>query len=724
MSYVPPKFYQLCRLCLSSDKTPVLSIFGSDKDIPKKILHCLSILIEESDKLPKIICLRCSERLESFSKFKETATKTEEVLNRFLTYADQHQPNSNEVDKMRQSEEYLDSITNPILDSREIKFEPNHSNERLDIKQEPMDQMNNDGDYNKQSGKTPVIVSVDNAGVYRPALQEPLSLHKDTATAPEEIPPIYKKPLFLHKEPSTIHGDPNQTLCVRNKQILQNELLELIKESATDISNEPLNLHTEPLNLHTEPLPLQVIVSEAHDEELNLVGSDTKSETTTKESTGAESEFECKEALIKVKPPAVLQGSRLGSDDFAYQMSDISQEPADLSKNRKEHLICEIDLPRDDDNMDTQSVSSNSSDPDRLEVDMSQATEDHNSSSTSSASPPPEKLPDPSDWCYSQNNGFGLGMPVLAGEASQLLRKLITCRKLGMSITPANPKVLNYSFFQSNLSSDQNNVSINEKEKTSARRKQSYPTKANNIEEIEQCEEDDKNTVKNLPPEECTDVPDFTGSNPWINFAGNKVKMGSNASAAVSKRVDICCTNCRTQTTTIWRRNIRGEMVCNACGLYFKLHGRDRPLTMRRDTIHTRRRRPKAQDGRNRANSIDGKKKIEPVNPRTYSDHNRGSERTIPLIPATISENADTENMLSALRRQLQPHLVMALSQGTGNQGNLFSHIHQGINQPSFLPTNKDSPCGSMPEIESDEESIADLPLNLVSTQLAETETH
>lgn len=56
---------------------------------------------------------------------------------------------------------------------------------------------------------------------------------------------------------------------------------------------------------------------------------------------------------------------------------------------------------------------------------------------------------------------------------------------------------------------------------------------------------------------------------------------------------DMSCTNCGTTTTTIWRRNVRGEMVCNACGLYFKLHGVNRPHTMRRDTIHTRRRRPK-----------------------------------------------------------------------------------------------------------------------------------
>lgn len=40
-----------------------------------------------------------------------------------------------------------------------------------------------------------------------------------------------------------------------------------------------------------------------------------------------------------------------------------------------------------------------------------------------------------------------------------------------------------------------------------------------------------------------------------------------------NRRVGLQCTNCLTQTTTLWRRNNDGETVCNACGLYYKLHG-------------------------------------------------------------------------------------------------------------------------------------------------------
>ncbi|KFO77905.1 Transcription factor GATA-6, partial [Cuculus canorus] len=60
-----------------------------------------------------------------------------------------------------------------------------------------------------------------------------------------------------------------------------------------------------------------------------------------------------------------------------------------------------------------------------------------------------------------------------------------------------------------------------------------------------------------------------------------------------SRRLGLSCANCHTTTTTLWRRNAEGEPVCNACGLYMKLHGVPRPLAMKKEGIQTRKRKPK-----------------------------------------------------------------------------------------------------------------------------------
>ena len=50
------------------------------------------------------------------------------------------------------------------------------------------------------------------------------------------------------------------------------------------------------------------------------------------------------------------------------------------------------------------------------------------------------------------------------------------------------------------------------------------------------------------------------------------------------------CQNCGTSTTPLWRRNELGATLCNACGLFLKLHGRARPLNLKTDTIKSRNR--------------------------------------------------------------------------------------------------------------------------------------
>jgi len=89
------------------------------------------------------------------------------------------------------------------------------------------------------------------------------------------------------------------------------------------------------------------------------------------------------------------------------------------------------------------------------------------------------------------------------------------------------------------------------------------------------------------------------------------------------------CTNCNTQTTPLWRRNPEGQPLCNACGLFLKLHGVVRPLSLKTDVIKKRQRGTgtstsgPSSGGPN--NSINGKNTPSPTSPIKSSTAGGGS---------------------------------------------------------------------------------------------------
>ncbi|KZC05730.1 GATA-binding factor A [Dufourea novaeangliae] len=603
---VPPKFYELCRLCLSSDGVK-LSIFeeeGAQRNFADKILTCLSITVKDGDSLPPIICHRCVYKLDVLHNFREVSHKSDVILKQYLDYAKQ-------------------------------------------------------------------LSSHDD--------QKSFSTAKVAGLSPLQS--------FLQLNKTLFNEEPNSPASINQNVIPQTQTHHL--ELRTNDMPEHDNIKCEPeddtCSNSSDPDRLEIEDRDEQDSE----GEENGYDMTINKRMKVETSYE----ESKPSTPNHSPVNRMDTPESNCSDTNIDQETTKL----------------------WQALANNRS----LEITRTNG----------------DKL----------NNGF-------TGEATNLLRSLINNRQIG--ITPVDsdrvsPQIRFYrdtqgttiertvpdcsvlgnrtnvpcienksmgspcSLFNANTRRDLQGTSMDSnpsspasigRKETKGRRKQSYPSKAPMSPDIV--------NYKQEPNEE--QAQDFTA---WSNKMNVKVEdqkqQFDQHSGNMTKKVDMSCTNCGTMTTTIWRRNMKGEMVCNACGLYYKLHGVNRPVTMRRDTIHTRRRRPKGEKP---------------------TRHRKKGDTSLP--PQSEQMDAESADMLAALRRQIQPHLMMAAALTPpripgAHPPSCAAQLNYSLPLPSYMmhhvKAEGQEQChlsGEAEEIEDgDEENVSDVPLNLVATSLSE-ETH
>ncbi|KAG2209587.1 hypothetical protein INT46_007582 [Mucor plumbeus] len=92
------------------------------------------------------------------------------------------------------------------------------------------------------------------------------------------------------------------------------------------------------------------------------------------------------------------------------------------------------------------------------------------------------------------------------------------------------------------------------------------------------------------------------------------------------------CSNCGTTNTPLWRRNLDGNPLCNACGLFLKLHGKVRPLSLKTDVIKKRNRSPSGNKRRSSSSTGINKKK-------TNGRQKKNSKRKSKSRSRTVDEN-------------------------------------------------------------------------------------
>lgn len=136
------------------------------------------------------------------------------------------------------------------------------------------------------------------------------------------------------------------------------------------------------------------------------------------------------------------------------------------------------------------------------------------------------------------------------------------------------------------------------------------------------------------------------------------------------------CTNCHTRTTPLWRRNPEGEPLCNACGLFLKLHGTVRPLSLKTDVIKKRARTDKSKKGETKKNG-DLKKDNKKASDKKNEKKNDGDDSNPTPYDKELKKSQGGSAKAKAKDPKRKPVLTpphtTALKQNTPSQPSLLS---------------------------------------------------
>ncbi|KAI1386500.1 uncharacterized protein F4822DRAFT_318402 [Hypoxylon trugodes] len=119
------------------------------------------------------------------------------------------------------------------------------------------------------------------------------------------------------------------------------------------------------------------------------------------------------------------------------------------------------------------------------------------------------------------------------------------------------------------------------------------------------------------------------------------IDINAQQGSSLNTTVVIACQNCGTTITPLWRRDESGHTICNACGLYYKLHGVHRPVTMKKSIIKRRKRVIPANQGDSGAEDGMAVDSIEQQSPYAEPDMERGSVNEDGSINLGLRRKAD-----------------------------------------------------------------------------------
>lgn len=152
-------------------------------------------------------------------------------------------------------------------------------------------------------------------------------------------------------------------------------------------------------------------------------------------------------------------------------------------------------------------------------------------------------------------------------------------------------------------------------------------------------------------------------STPDLTEGGTQVKGEESDQVAPT-----LCTNCQTTNTPLWRRDPEGQPLCNACGLFYKLHGVVRPLSLKTDVIKKRNRASGTPSGASRKGGSGGLPKLasSTSRPRSSSSASLASAIGTRMTQSTRGGPGLSSSAAGSMKRQRRTSTGLQMSSRRG----------------------------------------------------------
>ncbi|EDV98863.1 GH13551 [Drosophila grimshawi] len=552
---------------------------SSTPHITIQIFNCLSIKPLPNDSYPSVVCRDCRIKLESFWKFRNMALNSHYALREFLTLSESSKLNSNDLEMK------LDAIlksSSEAIAAKALTELSKSSKTRYSQRQPTLD-----GILKSNKEKEHHQIKIENQ---IKEFQTPLIYSNLYEMPTQPTVNTIERDAIMNQKPDTSSIASKLKLSDGYMELDNGVVCESVNTKVSDVEQYKKQLETAAVLMD---ISKKIVISPPCSNpqspclsafvDTNMKSSVIKSKRPSNDNDMQDG-MEIDLSIKKLKTDPCSQQNLVAPitrNLCQAPILDIRASPLRTDADFKNYSITinEVVGPSSyqlntKTKQNTDSIASclsdseDSSDSNKLEMDIASAIYDRKTPESVSS----DHATDAATTQLWQALARSAAKNKDESRATQLLRNMMsqsfvfpTPSTIALTKVPVEPIPL-----LKDMSESQSNVV------KICRRKQSFPTKS-----------------------DCVDAPDvkvadtFVRSETAITEGIKDKKCISSSTALSSSQKDMSCSNCGTLTTTIWRRSARGEMVCNACGLYYKLHGVNRPHSMRRDTIHTRRRRPK-----------------------------------------------------------------------------------------------------------------------------------